>query len=106
MHVNAIENLTRGTEMRKRALELACAKMHDDEIAAMLTSEGHRSPSHLNKVLPTTIQRIRQDAGIKIATQRTRWHHPSTLLSATELAAKLNIPVNWISMSRFGMGVC
>jgi DNA invertase Pin-like site-specific DNA recombinase len=96
MHVNAIENLTRGTEMRKRALELACAKMHDDEIAAMLTSEGHRSPSHLNKVLPTTIQRIRQDAGIKIATQRSRWHHPSTLLSATELAAKLNIPVNWI----------
>ncbi len=28
--------------------------------------------------------------------QRTRWDHDPSFLSATELAAKLNIPVNWL----------
>ncbi|TIL29718.1 MAG: hypothetical protein E5Y82_33095 [Mesorhizobium sp.] len=29
-------------------------------------------------------------------TQRNRWTHKATSLSATQLAARLNIPVNWI----------
>jgi hypothetical protein len=45
MRVNSIANLTQGTKMGERVLELARTKMHDDEIAAMLTSEGHRSPN-------------------------------------------------------------
>jgi len=31
-----------------------------------------------------------------VTTQRTRWSHDSCSLSANELAAKLNIPVNWV----------
>jgi hypothetical protein len=96
MRVNAVANLTRGAEMRARALELARTHMHDDEIAALLTSEGHRSPNCAEKVLPITVQRIRLLAGVKQAEQRTRWQHPPNILSAQELAGRLNIPVNWL----------
>ena len=64
MRVNSVANLGRGVEMRARALELAHAHMHDDEIAAILTSEGHRSPNCVEKVLPITVQRIRLLAGV------------------------------------------
>jgi len=96
MRVNAVANLTRGAEMRARILELALTHMHDDEIAAVLTSEGHRSPNCAEKVLPITVQRIRLLAGVKQAEQRTRWQHPPDILSAQELAGRLNIPVNWL----------
>ena len=96
MKVNAVASLTRGVEMRDRALDLARAGMPDDEIAAVLTGEGHRSPNCADKVLPITVQRIRLGAGIKVSAQRSRWSHDPSSLSAPELAAKLNIPVNWL----------
>lgn len=97
MRVASVANLTRGAEMRERVLELACTKMHDDEIATVLTSEGHRSPNSADKVLPITVQRIRLGAGLKgLTEQRTRWRHSPDLLSARELAGVLNIPVNWL----------
>ena len=83
--------------MKKRVIELAGAKMHDDEIAAILTREGHRSPNCTDKVLPVTVQRIRYRAGLKgLIEQRTRWEHTSDVLSALELARMLGIPVNWL----------
>ena len=89
--------LSRGAEMRERVLELARTKMHDDEIAAVLTSEGHRSPNNADKVLPMTVQRIRLRAGLNgLIEQRTRWRHSTDVLSAHELARVLDIPVNWI----------
>jgi DNA invertase Pin-like site-specific DNA recombinase len=96
MRVNAVANLTHGTEMRDRALDLARAGIPDDEIAAILSAEGHRSPNCADKVLPITVQRLRLGAGIKVTTQRTRWDHDPDLLSPAEMAAKLNIPVNWL----------
>ena len=68
----------------------------DDEIAVILTAEGHRSPNCPEKVRPITVQRIRLGAGLKTARQRTRWNHDPGLLSVTELAARLNIPVKWL----------
>lgn len=70
--------------------------MYDDEIAAVLTREGHRSPTCENKVLPITVQRIRHAAHIEVSQPHTRWTHSAGGLSAQELAAKLNIPVNWL----------
>jgi DNA invertase Pin-like site-specific DNA recombinase len=96
MKVNSVVKLTRGTEMRDRVLDLARTGILDDEIADILSSEGHRSPNCAEKVLPITVQRIRLSAGIKVATQRNRWSHDPRVLSAPELAAKLNIPVNWL----------
>jgi len=96
MKVNAIARLARGAEMRERLLDLARTGLADDEIAVILTAEGHRSPNCPEKVLPITVQRIRLGAGLKVAKQRTRWNHDPGLLSVTELAAKLNIPVKWL----------
>ena len=96
MRVNSIANLTRGGEMRDRLLDLARAGMADDEIATVLTGEGHRSPNCAQKVLPITVQRIRLGAGIRVAVQRNRWSHDASALSAMELATRLDIPVNWL----------
>jgi len=96
MRVSAIADLANARQMRERALELARAGTPDNEIAAVLTGEGHRSPTCVEKVLPITVQRLRLGAGVKITKQRTRWQHAPELLSAPQLAAKLNIPVNWI----------
>ena len=82
--------------MRDRALDLARDGTPDDEIASILTGEGHRSPNCENIVLPITVAQIRRGAGIKVTEPRNRWSHGSSLLSAPELAARLDIPVNWI----------
>lgn len=62
----------------------------------MSSPEGHRSPNCEGRVLPVTVQRIRRSAGIAVREPRRRWSHAITLLSAPELAARLNIPVNWL----------
>jgi DNA invertase Pin-like site-specific DNA recombinase len=97
MRVGSVAKLSRGEEMQQRVVELARTGMHDDEIAAVLTREGHHSPNSTDKVLPNTVQRIRYGAGLKgHAEQRTRWRHSEDVLSANELARVLKIPVNWI----------
>jgi len=68
MKVNSIAKLTRGMEMRDRLLDLVRAGMRDDEIAAVLTREGQRSPNCTEKVRPITVQQIRLGAGIKVTT--------------------------------------
>ncbi|MGX5832540.1 recombinase family protein [Mesorhizobium sp. 43Arga] len=96
LKVNSVAKLTRGTEMRDRALDLARNGTPDDEIASTLTSEGHRSPNCENMVLPTTVAQMRRSAGIRVTKPRNRWSHGFSLLSAQELAGRLDIPVNWI----------
>jgi DNA invertase Pin-like site-specific DNA recombinase len=96
MKVNSVAKLTRGTEMRDRVLDLARNGIPDEEIAAVLTGEGHRSPNCENMVLPITVAQIRRGAGIPVTERRTRWSHEISRLSPPELASRLNIPVNWI----------
>ena len=81
--VTGIAALTHGAKMCERLLELARAGVPDDEIAAMLTQEGHRSPTRPDRVLPVTVQRVRLAAGLRTATQRTRWHHEPGRLGVT-----------------------
>ena len=94
--VNSVSRLTRGAEMRDRVLDLSRQGVTDETIAAILTREGHRSPNSESKVLPNTVSRIRRSAGIPVIDRRTRWSHDSGQLSPPKLAARLNIPVNWI----------
>lgn len=94
--VNGIAALTRGAEMQVRILELAHAGLHDDEIAVLLTQEGHRSPTCPDRVHPTTVQRIRLAAGVRIATQRTRWRHGPGQLGVTAMAARMGVPAKWL----------
>ena len=94
--VNGIAALTRGAEMQVRILDLARAGLYDDEIAVQLTQEGHRSPTCPDRVRPTTVQRIRLAAGVKAATQRTRWRHQPGRLGITAMAAQMGIPAKWL----------
>lgn len=96
LKVNSVAKLVRGTEMRSRVLDLARDGIPDDEIATALTNEGHRSPNCEHQVLPITVSQIRRGAGIKATAARSRWFHGSGLLSVTELAERLDIPVNWL----------
>ncbi|HUB14202.1 MAG TPA: recombinase family protein [Acetobacteraceae bacterium] len=96
LKVNSIAKLTRGLEMRDRVLALARNGMPDEEIAAALTNDGHRSPNCENTLLPITVSRIRRGAGVRVAERRTKWSHDIGWLSPPELAARLDIPVNWI----------
>ena len=96
MRVNSVAKLTRGAEMRDRVIALARGGMYDDEIAAILTQEGHRSPTCKDKVLPITVQRIRHSAEIEVGQRNVRWRHEVGSLSAPELAAKVGIPANWL----------
>ena len=94
--VTGIDDLTRGAEMRARILELARVEMPDDEIAATLTREGHRSPTCPHRVLSVTVQRIRLAAGLKMKAQRTRWRRPAGVLGVTAMAERLGIPSKWL----------
>lgn len=94
--VNGIAALTRGAQMQVRILELAHAGLHDEEIAVLLTQEGHRSPTCPDRVHPTTVQRIRLAAGVKIAMQRTRWRHRPGQLGVTAMAARMGVPAKWL----------
>lgn len=96
MRVTSLSKLARGEEMRQRALALAREGLDDDAIAAVLTSEGHRSPTCEDKVLPVTVQKMRLAEKVELRRPRTRWTHGRQSLSAPELAAKLSIPVNWL----------
>ncbi len=96
MKVSCIARLTRGVEMRDRVLELVHDGVPDAEIAAVLTSEGHRSAHCPDEVPLITVQQIRRDAGMKPSAPPNRWTHDPRLLTAPELATRLDIPVNWL----------
>ena len=94
--VNGIDDLTHGARMRARILELAREGLTDDAVAVRLTREGHRSPSCPERILPVTVRGVRLEAGIKIAQQRTRWHHEPGRLGVTAMAERLRVPARWL----------
>jgi DNA invertase Pin-like site-specific DNA recombinase len=96
MPVNALAALPRHAEMEQRVCELAAAGVYDDEIARMLTAEGHRSAWRVAQVLPSTVRDIRLRHGIKTVRQRTRWRAVPGCLTVAQLADRLRIPPKWI----------
>jgi Recombinase zinc beta ribbon domain len=96
MPVNALTALPRHAEMEQRVSELAATGLYDDEIARMLTAEGHRSPWRGTEVLPSTVRGIRIRHGMKTVRQRTRWPAVPGCLTVTQLAERLRIPQKWI----------
>jgi hypothetical protein len=96
MPVNGLTALPRQKEMEQRICELAARGVYDDEIARILTAEGHRSPRCVEAVLPSTVRGIRLRQNVKITQPRTRWPKVEGRLSVTELAARLHIPPKWI----------
>jgi DNA invertase Pin-like site-specific DNA recombinase len=94
--VNALTALPRHAEMEQRVRDLAAAGHYDDEIARILTAEGHRSPWRGTEVLPSTVRGIRIRHGMKTVRQRTRWPAVPGCLTVAQLAERLRIPQKWI----------
>jgi hypothetical protein len=94
--VNAVAALPRHQEMVERICALAHEGMHDDEIAQILTQEGHHSPWEADKVLPITVRRIRLKHRLKVRPRQTWWPAVTDHLTVTQLASRLGIPAKWI----------
>lgn len=94
--VGRFADRTGAAEMEATILRLARKGQSDSDIAATLTSQGHRSP-HAAMVLPSTVKIIRLRHRLF---QRQCQSHPRRVkgyLTIPQLAEKLNIPRHWIS---------
>jgi DNA invertase Pin-like site-specific DNA recombinase len=94
--VGRFADRTDAAKMRASILRLARKGQSDSDIAATLTTQGHRSP-HAATVLPSTVKIIRLRHRLL---QRECQSHPRRVkgyLTIPQLAEKLNIPRHWIS---------
>ncbi|MCQ0989750.1 recombinase family protein [Jiella marina] len=94
--VAKLSSLERGEEMKRRALELSGTTMPDEEIAAVLTAEGYRSPKTPDRVTSHTVRRIRKQAGWPARKPQSRWRHAPGSIGIAELALRLRIPTKWL----------
>ena len=93
--VGALARLSSAKEMEKEILRLAKAGKTDEEIAALLTQQGHRSPKHAT-VLPSTVRILRLRH--RLFRKRSQ-SHPRRIpghLTVPQLARTLAITPHWI----------
>ena len=93
--VGALARLSSAKEMEKEILRLAKAGKTDEEIAAVLTQQGHRSPKHAT-VLPSTVRILRLRH--RLFRKRSQ-SHPRRIaghLTVSQLAHALGITPHWI----------
>ena len=96
MPVNALTALSRHAEMEARVLALARTGVDDVAIARTLTAEGHHSARHCAAVLPSTVRGIRLRHGLKLVPEPTRWPPTPGWLTVTGIAARLQVPEEWL----------
>ena len=93
--VGSLARLSSAKEMEKAILRLVQEGKTDEEIAALLTRQGHRSPKHAT-VLPSTVRICR----LRHRLFRTRSQsHPRRIagyLTVPQLARALKITPHWI----------
>jgi DNA invertase Pin-like site-specific DNA recombinase len=93
--VGALARLSSAPKMEKEILRLAKAGKTDEEIAAWLTQQGHRSPKHAT-VLPSTVRILRLRH--RLFRKRSQ-SHPRRIpghLTVPQLAHTLGITPHWI----------
>lgn len=93
--VGALSRLSGAAEMEKKILQLANQGKTDEEIAALLTSQGYRSPKHTT-VLPSTVRILRlRDRLFRKRSQSHPRHIPGCL-TVSQVARQLGITPHWI----------
>jgi DNA invertase Pin-like site-specific DNA recombinase len=93
--VGSLARLSSAEEMEKEILELAGQGQTDDEIAAVLTRRGYRSPRHA-VVLPSTVRILRLRH--RLFRKRSQ-SHPRCIpgsLTVSQVARSLGIKSHWI----------
>ena len=93
--VGALARLSSAQEMEKEVIRLFKEGKSDEEIAALLTRQGHRSPKHAT-VLPSTVRLLRLRH--RLFRQRSQSHprHIAGYLTVPQLARTLGITLHWI----------
>lgn len=94
--VGRFADRTGAAEMEATIIRLARQGQSDSEIAATLTSQGHRSPLG-ETVLPNTVKKIRLRHGLLIRPGQSHPRRVKGYLTLTQLAEKLKVPRHWIS---------
>jgi hypothetical protein len=93
--VGALAELSGAAEFERQVLELTADGLSDDEIAARLTQQGHRSPLR-RVVLPSTVRTVR------LRHRRLRERHQSHprrvagQLTVSQLAQALDVSPHWL----------
>src|SRR4029077_16909731 len=93
--VGSLARLSSAEVMEKEVLRRTAAGETDEEIAAILTREGHRSPRH-TAVLPSTVRLLRLRH--RLFRKRSQ-SHPRRIpgrLTVTQVAKSLGIKPHWI----------
>jgi DNA invertase Pin-like site-specific DNA recombinase len=93
--VGALARLSGAAEMEKKILELVKEGKADEEVAALLTRQGYRSPKHAT-VLPSTVRIIRLRH--RLFRKRSQ-SHPRRIrgsLTVPQVAGALGITPHWI----------
>jgi DNA invertase Pin-like site-specific DNA recombinase len=93
--VGALARLSSAKEMEQEILRLAKDGKTDEEIAALLTQQGHRSPKHAT-VLPSTVRILRLRHRLL---RERRQSHPRRIagrLTVPQVARATGITPHWI----------
>jgi DNA invertase Pin-like site-specific DNA recombinase len=94
--VGRFADRTGAAEMEATILRLAREGQSDAEIAALLTSQGHRSARGA-RVLPSTVKTIRLRHRLLNRDSQSHPRRVAGYLTIPQLAEKLNISRHWIS---------
>jgi Recombinase zinc beta ribbon domain len=93
--VGALARLSSAQEMEKEIIRLAKAGKSDEEIAALLTRQGHRSPKHAT-VLPSTVRLLRLRHRLFRKRSQSHPRRIAGYLTVPQLARTLGITPHWI----------
>jgi hypothetical protein len=93
--VGALARLSSAPEMEKEILRLAKAGKTDEEIAALLTQQGHRSPKHAT-VLPSTVRILRLRHGLLRERRQSHPRHIPGRLTVPQVARATGLTPHWI----------
>ena len=93
--VGSLARLSSAAEMEKEILELAQQGKTDEEIAALLTRQGYRSPKHAT-VLPSTVRILRLRHRLFRKRSQSHPRHIPGCLTVSQVARQLGITPHWI----------
>jgi DNA invertase Pin-like site-specific DNA recombinase len=93
--VGALARLSSAPEMEKEILRLAKAGKTDEEIAALLTQQGHRSPKH-STVLPSTVRLLRLRHRLLRERRQSHLRRIPGRLTVPQVAQATGITPHWI----------
>ncbi len=93
--VGSLARRSGSAEMEKKILEMVKENKSDEEIATLLTREGHRSPKH-DAVLVSTVRTIRLRHRLFRKRSQSHPRHIPGHLTIPELADRLRLKPGWL----------